>query len=628
MYNQERKISVETINSEKGLMFNFLNGSIRIPSIDHGAYALCPGCGSGKTTVVKDLIALKWNEGILYSAFTIEEVNSMYEHCKSLIGSILNGVELKEDDIIVLHSDNNAEGTNNDLWRNNPEELYNKKIILCTHHKLLNEPMNLLMRTTFNPSPSYYLPPTYMTLHCIGDNPLPRQWVIIDEMTEASDSVKVSKVSLLPFADFRDYENLIIGGKFIKEHYPTGKFVRRNPMYSSFCSEVENFSRAIPELYHKFDKDDELSKIRRTQFLEELFLNFDKYVNSPLDTVKVRYGFSNMITDGRELTHILLLDGTSDITLNTSRKFRVLGLKDKYNGDVNINIFNFDLDRSIKPTDLESDDKILKDKISSVVSTISDILKSNKKTLIFTWRDFKTNNSEINDELVDERIVDKSNNIILNKNFKLTYYISYELSKLGFIEGRDYSIEYYGSGLDKATNKYRDYDSIILLGKYQVPRSVITDFNMLFDSELNEVEYYSNRVIQAICRTRIRNHKGESINVYMSSDWSNSIIKYVSDYLNSGKVGNVLIDNSAEIINERYNKLRSIGITPKKAEKIAKVSLLNSNIFTAIIEGSIYNCSVRLDDLFSVLPMSQKKSKEYNSLVELLNKYGVNLSII
>jgi hypothetical protein len=114
----------------------------------------------------------------------------------------------------------------------------------------------------------------------------------------------------------------------------------------------------------------------------------------------------------------------------------------------------------------------------------------------------------------------------------------------------------------------------------------------------------------------------------MSSDWSNSVIKYVSDYLNSGKVGNVLIDNSAEIINERYNKLRSIGITPKKAEKIAKVSLLNSNIFTAIIEGSIYNCSVRLDDLFSVLPMSQKKSKEYNSLVELLNKYGVNLSII
>jgi hypothetical protein len=144
------------------LEFNFLNGSINLPLSPefYGAYAMCPGCGSGKTTIIKQLITLKWHEGILYSAFTKDEVNRMYQYCKSLIGSrsfdkLGRYDTLKEEDIIVLHSDNTAEGVNNELWKNNPEELLNKKIILCTHHKLLNEPIQLLISTKFN-SNKYY----------------------------------------------------------------------------------------------------------------------------------------------------------------------------------------------------------------------------------------------------------------------------------------------------------------------------------------------------------------------------------------------------------------------------------------------------------------------------------------
>lgn len=41
------------------LRFNFLNGTIYLDESKYGAYALCPGCGSGKTTIVKQLTKMK-----------------------------------------------------------------------------------------------------------------------------------------------------------------------------------------------------------------------------------------------------------------------------------------------------------------------------------------------------------------------------------------------------------------------------------------------------------------------------------------------------------------------------------------------------------------------------------------
>lgn len=163
----DNEIYLEEIG--KYIKFNFLNGSISIDQSKLGSYAICPGCGSGKTTLIKELIKLKWNEGILYSAFTKDEVNNMYQFCKGLVGLTddRTGESLGINDIIVLHSDHEADGVDNNLWRNNPEELMNKKIILCTHHKILNEPLHLLISTKFNKKLIKRFPPTYRTIHAI-----------------------------------------------------------------------------------------------------------------------------------------------------------------------------------------------------------------------------------------------------------------------------------------------------------------------------------------------------------------------------------------------------------------------------------------------------------------------------
>lgn len=52
-------IKLERIGNSSYLEFKFLNGSIYMDESKYGAYALSPGCGSGKTTIVKQLIKMK-----------------------------------------------------------------------------------------------------------------------------------------------------------------------------------------------------------------------------------------------------------------------------------------------------------------------------------------------------------------------------------------------------------------------------------------------------------------------------------------------------------------------------------------------------------------------------------------
>lgn len=154
---------------ENGVMkFHFLNGDINLDCRKYGAYAIDPGCGVGKTTLIKELIKYRWMEGILYVAATIKELDEMYEYCKTLSesgfeyvnenGKLVSTVELKLDDILVLHSDYSKEGTDKDLWKNHPEDIAKKKIVLCTQSKLLNEPFHLLVDYQF--MDDLYITPT------------------------------------------------------------------------------------------------------------------------------------------------------------------------------------------------------------------------------------------------------------------------------------------------------------------------------------------------------------------------------------------------------------------------------------------------------------------------------------
>ena len=634
-----RKILLEEDFSTRELKFNLLNGSFTLNPGSYGSYAIATGCGSGKTSIIKQLISLKWHEGILYSAFTKDEVNSMYDWIvRNLIGNQNSGSQLRLDDIIVLHSDSNADGVDNDLWRNNPTLIQNKKIILCTHHKLVNEPIELLIGSTF--VSSKMVSPKYRALNGIS-NSLPRQWILIDEGIEATPiKYNVDKVALALLGEVRtDINKLVLDpntGLCIAKSVDCNPYIIRKT--NSFMDFQESLD-IITKMFHlkPFLKPEkcQLDKVRNESILGELFDDYNFYSNLNSDKINVTYGISSLSMSPM-LTHVLMFDGTSDITLSTSNKFKVISYENKYSGDIKFTKIPFSLNRRIEGNkekgQVESLDKVIKLRINESIDRLADIIKSNKKTLIFTWKNLKNESVEINDdndpEIIDNLSILKSSEIsYMNPNFEYLNYIRSGLYRKGFTNDQ-FAIEHYGSGKDKATNEFREYDAVVLLGRYQVPGSVISDFNLDYHTNITGIEYYSNRIVQAICRTRIRLHQNLPVNVYYTSDWSEDVIRFTMKYMGVKSEGLLIRSDPKKDIDYMYTELRKKGITPKKAEQLAKLGTLDKCIYLSVIKGEPYSCSVKLDELFDIIPMSRKEVDKYNKLREWLLRYGIALNII
>jgi hypothetical protein len=77
-----------------------------------------------------------------------------------------------------------------------------------------------------------------------------------------------------------------------------------------------------------------------------------------------------------------------------------------------------------------------------------------------------------------------------------------------------------------------------------------------------------------------------------------------------------------------YERLREIGITPKKAEKIARLCRYDEGILNAIERNTIYTVNIKLDKIYELIPMSRKEVDKYSYLRDLLARYGIVLNII
>lgn len=105
-----------------GFEIQFKNGCLDIPD-RQGAYLLSTGCGAGKTQSIRELIQYKQDEGILYCVDTKAEVDKMYNFLK-------NSDIVADSDILRLHGDATTEL---DAYRDHPEDIMQKKVILLTH---------------------------------------------------------------------------------------------------------------------------------------------------------------------------------------------------------------------------------------------------------------------------------------------------------------------------------------------------------------------------------------------------------------------------------------------------------------------------------------------------------------
>lgn len=179
-----------------GFSINFLNGGFSYIPDKYGGYVIASGCGSGKTTAIKEMILKVFEYGVVYSAATIKECNEMYEYLSTEGSS--HG--LYPQDIVVLHSEVDNPGVDIKIMRDNSDNLHDKKVIICTHYKFLNEHPEILLK--YNRLKNVSLKNNVSRSHRIISGlsndikyDLPRQNIFIDEVpTCKSIGIKIDSL--------------------------------------------------------------------------------------------------------------------------------------------------------------------------------------------------------------------------------------------------------------------------------------------------------------------------------------------------------------------------------------------------------------------------------------------------
>lgn len=592
---------------ENYMKMSFLNGEITVTGTP-GISVISSGCGSGKTTIIKEIIRNNSSKGILYSAATIRECNEMYDWIiNNLIGCYDNyNQKLVVSDIASIHSEprydengNVNNGVDLNVWNKYPELFKDKKVIICTHHKLLHEYPDLLIGYNLNKVDLSSLN-VYDRVDYMNDSGFrldPRKYVLIDELPRCGVLKKSYYITdLYP-----------LGITVPNRHYlPDGTL-----KVDRYCTRIEDYTlmKCVYEEIERNDKrllitksSNEPSNYRKDLILSDIHKNFYKYILSEENNINIS---CNILKLKNRFSRIMIFEGTGDLLFSNSKEITLYNIDNKYSSEINIEKFHNTLNRSIG--ELNSNEKKL-ELYSNINSLLDNLINSvfnnenSKKILIVTWKNLKSCDYENNKSLFNTEI---------NENFSFTEYIKdYLLGRTN----KEFSIIHYQSGLDRATNEFREYDSIVFLGEFHIPNSAIKEINEDLGSNCSPSEFSIHQLVQAICRTRIRNHKGESINVYFTDDWNDLLIAQLTRYLGS--------------YNNYEYSIDDLNIRPKWKSAINKLCNYDSNISSSLSLGIKYNFEITLNDIFNLIPMSEKKVKKYYPLINYLRGLGIEMKIM
>ena len=639
-----------SVSFEKNtIVMNFLNGQTTIPG-SYGGYVVASGCGSGKTTIIKEIIRQKFNEGILYAASTIKEVDDVYEWLlNNAVGfpirDRLNNVidTLREEDIVVLHSENE---NSKYMYRCSPEEITKKKVVLCTHYKLLHDSPCILIKQSFS-TQRFRKSLTQIRDSVTRDMEegswynMPRQYILIDELPSCDQLKayfqKAAKIGMLETVNnsVTHYDNNNQVTVCDKLDFRLRGFKSKEETVMSYHLKVKGYPYdPFPESANT-DDPNKLSipaQLRKDLLIDSFIENESLYIDTDdFNSIKdgyIRYSISDFVLDEME-TRLIVFDGTGDLTFGyNNKKFILRNIPKKYSSPCKFIKIDGGLVRKFKESYIKNNENKILEDIDNCCIQLKDIIEKNEKTLIVTWKDLKLmseggRKSRSSIKLTESRY---------NSSFSFPDYITNRINSLGV--SKEFSIIHYMSGLDKATNQFKDYDSVIFLGEFHVPNNVIEEFNSTYYSDTNSFKYTLYQLVQAICRTRIRNHKGESINVYITDDWDNRYIVALNYYLNynnydnideisESKPNSISLIESSEIVNEALSKLSN------KWRPIIKS--LDESLIPGLIDDIRNNVprevSVNFNELYNVYKMKVKEVRKYYPLINYLRRFNINLTI-
>ena len=550
-----------------GFEATFKNGVLDILD-QQGSYLISTGCGAGKTEGIKELIGLKQDEGVIYCVDTKAEVDKMYDYLKK------NGI-VAENDMLRLHGDAKTEL---DAYRDHPEDIMLKKVILLTHVRFWSDLIHyfLIFKPLTDPGA---FDGDFAALMMRGDL---RKLVLFDETP-------------LFYTPFAIISRAVLGCLSEKrgKHWLCKNL---SDMKDSYMKFVEGTAYAFTKSSHK------LARLKRDTTIATIPRFWPVWINKKgPDNMELEF-YPTDICQKNTKTHILFYEGVGDVLLRGLKHITLLDIPGKYNSTVDFIPLDVEPQKRSGKLDLVAFDNMM----NEVEKTLK--AEDGNKTLIVCWKNIgaRTDNQSTGKagwkELIDA-----------------------DLMRRGFQYGSDYSITYFGAADTKSTNQYRDYRNIILLGDWNTPESFASQVRNAFNSTTTIEGYRVWYYTQLICRIGVRNLSGGTFRVYYTKDYKPLFINQLKEYLNMNKY----TPKSKPKSKKRWfdDIAKACGIREPQKGDIEKLATMFPDLRTEIETGHSYTLTIPLAQLIVICPRKEKKRRAYHPLEKAFGKLHIKLVI-
>lgn len=513
-----------------GFRMRLKTGEIDVPD-GRGGYIVSSGMGSGKTESIKSLIRHKHDEGILYCVDTRDELEKMFGWIVENL--VVEGV-LRMEDVMIISSD---PGRADFLgqYRDNPEVLMEKKVILITHVRFWTDLINhfLIYKPQKEVAP---FDGDFRTL--MGRDDL-RGYVIFDE----------TPTFINPFVEF-DRSMLGIFGKTDEN----GNIV---------CKPPEELGRYY-DLFIRGGRNDlfnqayRINRMKRDVVLRLIPKYYGSWVMSDTDKVGITFYPVDLCPGGMTIsTHILIFEGAGNILFRGSTRFTLLDTESKYNTVTDFKRMDFGLSR--KCFDEAG--------FGTFVKRIGRLI--DKPSLIVCWKDINGDDDGPGKSGYAER-------------FK----------RLLVAEGVDpglFTVTYYGATDNKSTNSYRDVEQILLCGDWNLPNTESAKIRRAYGTSTDPHSQKDWYFSQLITRIGIRKHiEGEVYTVWYTDDFDERFIERMDAYFNENRV----IGKASVSHNDWEKRLEGMKIRSNIKEEIRLMARYDKDMQRAITMDSEYTKEV------------------------------------
>lgn len=554
-----------------GFTMDLKTGVVDVPD-ENGGYIISTSMGAGKTESIKSLIRHKYDMGILYCVDTKEELKKMY--CW-IIDELVkdNNCGLKYDDVMIVSSDGEFQ-CQLSLYRDNPEMLMYKKVILITHVRFWTDLINYFL--IYSPDKNEEVRPfdgDFVKLMSRGDL---RRYVVFDE----------TPTFIKPFVEF-DRTLLGIFGKTDED----GRIVSKDK------AEIEKYYDSfIRNTKLDFFNDTyKINRIKRDVVLGLIPKYYDSWMVEEGQKVGITFNPVDICPDNVDIkTHVLIFEGAGNILFKGSSCFKLLDVKEKYNTITEFKQVEFGLKRN----------RLDNNKFSSFLDDVAKLI--DKPSLVVCWKDVNGNDEGPGISSYAERV----------RNGLLERKVNPEM----------FSVTYYGASDNKSTNQYRDMRQIILCGDWSLPNTEAAKIRKAYGTKADSQDLKMWYFAQLITRIGIRKHiKGEVYTVLYTCDFEEFFIDRLDSYFNKNK----LIPISPVIHEDWKVKLDGMKIRSNIKSEIITLAGSDDKMQQAIVQGKEFRKEVTFDflDMLGIKRILHEKHR-YNTLVETLKKIGITLVIL